>query len=626
MSLRIIPVSLGRYHVKIRLLAGGLAISAACIFSAAPPAAAVGQFVGRPTPSQAVSIMFKLPLHNVAELEDLTRVQSDPQSPQYHHFITVAQFRARYAPTAATVQQAVAALRASGIQVTQTHSQLLVASAPAVNIERAFGVQLGLVRDANGALTVAAQGKPTLPKTLTALNVNLIGLGSHFAPHPMLRRVAGAVPLNRTSPFGGYWFTDLKEAYKYPSYTPFNGKGVTIATVGEADFSDSDAKLYFNHELLGGSGALGPQPTLEHLNLGGLPFDPNNCCSAESNIDTQFAGGSAPGATILGIDVPPIGEGFLYGYSVIEEFNLADIVSTSYGEFEAGYTAPYNGGVDYTYILKAYHEIFLQGNSQGITFLFSSGDESGTPRPQAAYFYPPFGKVYKDLPDSGIWVDDPNATGVGGTNLTTTYIKGKLSSRYVNESAFRDTVIGPFDQYGTGNYVTGAAWGSGSGTSSLFKKPWYQNLVHTPSSTWRTDPDISMQMGGCPYYGPNVKEKCGADDSYGLAYVGGSLGGWIGTSLSSPEFAGLLAVLEQAQGNVRFGNVNGYIYRAAQTNSLYGRSIFHQGIPGYNGVVTTAAGQYGYSAILGVGTPYASIFSLLPYAPLAEDPQTSSNP
>ncbi len=590
------------------------------------------QFIAKPAATQAVRLLVKLPLRNAGELETLTRLQSDPRSAVYHRFISVAQFRARYAPTPGTLKQAVAALEGSGFSVRKADSQLLHVDAPVAAIERALGIRLGVVQDAAGRRRIAAaRGAMHLPKMLAALGASLVGLQYAVRPRPQLRMLAPLDPHNRYSNHGDYWFDDLKEAYSYPAYTPFNGKGVTIATVGESDFSDSDAALYFNHELLGGGNALAPAPALLHLGLGGLPFDPTTTISDEANLDVQQAGGSAPGATIVGVGVPSAFEGFLYGYSAIDELNTVDIVSTSYGECELFYTPAYNNGIDQTSILRAYHDLFLQGNAQGITFVFSSGDDGGLACPQPEYLLKPgTGTVYADRPGTSIWSDDPSATSVGGTNLQTSSIPGKLTSTYQSENAFHDTVLGPIDPYGVGNSIGNAIWGSGGGPSTIFKQPWYQELVQTGSSM-RVDPDIAMHMGGCPLefddqHNP-VPVQCGKADSGVIGYVGGTAYGFIGTSASAPEFAGLLAVLEQSQGNVRLGNVNGYLYELARTNTIVGgRHPYRQGIPGNNGVVVVKPGQLGYNQILGVGTPIANDFLLLPFAPPAGDPQTTGNP
>lgn len=571
--------------------------------------------------------MVKLPLRNIIELEELTRLQSDPLSPLYRHFLSVAQFRARYAPLPSTVARAVAALQARAIAVTGSDSQIVYAVAPAATVERAFGVRLGYMRSPHARVRIAAVQPPALAGDLSALHADVLGLAAAPRPQSGLTRALPAGD-SRRSPIGPYWFDDLKQAYAYPSYRQLDGRGTTIATVSYSDFSDADAAAYFAHELLGGPRGLGPEPIIAHRRLGGEPFDPNNGDSQEADVDVQQAAGSAPGARVIGVSVPSAGEGFLYGYSALVERNDVDIISTSYSGCELFYTPAYNGGIDQTHILRAYHELFLQGNAQGITFVFSSGDNAGLPCPQPGYVLKPDqGKIYRDLPGTSYWSSDPNVTSVGGTNLTTTHVEGHTTSLYRRESAIHDTLLAPVDQFGFGNYISNALWGSGGGASVVFAKPWYQQLVDN-GSPMRTDPDIAMQMGGCPYYddghGKNVPILCGKDDSQSVDVIDGTLLGFIGTSLAAPEFAGTLAVLEQAQGGARMGNANGYIYRLAQTAAAV--SAIHQGMPASNGIVQIARGQRGYNPVYGVGTPIVNAFIGVPFAALAGNPQTSTNP
>ena len=253
--------------------------------------------------------------------------------------------------------------------------------------------------------------------------------------------------------------------------------------------------LYFGHERLGGPAALAPTPVLHHLQLGGAAFNPTSSDSEEADVDVQQAGGSAPGAIIEDVAAPAIGEGFLYAYSVIDDADDADIVATSYNQCELLYTAAYGGTSDVD-ILQAYHELFLQGNAQGITFIFSSGDDAGLICPQVEYFTEPnSGVTFKDIPSTSIWSDDPNVTSVGGTNLATSHNANSLASYYAGESTYSDALAQPIDPFGEGNFVNNARFGSGGGASIFFTKPWYQYLVDT-GSRMREDPDIAMQMGG----------------------------------------------------------------------------------------------------------------------------------
>ena len=589
--------------------------SAAALHSAALPAAG------------SVDFIVHLPLRNANELDALIHNQGSTSSPLYHHFLTPAQFRASFGPTAATMNAAAAALQRRGFTITKADSQLLHVRGTSLAVHSAFGVQLGLVGDAVGSRYRAASGTFSVPSELRVLGATVAGMTTTMRPKPMFQRAQA--PVNRYSKTGPYWFDDLKEAYDYPAYGVANGKGVTVATVGAGDFNDADAAAYFSHEKLG-KGGLAPAPVPLHDVLpGSLPFNPNSGISDEADLDVQQVGGSAPGATVVGVSINGPGEAFLEAYSYLDEKNYADIVSTSYGECELYYTAAFTnltGGVDQTSILLAYHDLFRQGNVQGITFIFSSGDDSGTGCYPNDYFGAPKGTTYFPLKHgAGIWVNDPNVTGVGGTNLITTTVTGSKASNYVSENEIGDRVYTAVDYYGTGNLIVDNLWGSGSGSSSLVAKPDFQKLLPVPGTT-RSIPDVSMQMGGCPFYGPGIVVGCDQvnRDSADLAVIGGQLVGLIGTSASAPEFAGLLAVKESVQKS-RMGNENYDLYSLAAANTAFPYHFFRQGQPAYNGVVQST-GKPGYSPIIGVGTPIAKNFVLLPFAAAAGDPQTPTNP
>jgi subtilase family serine protease len=610
-------------HLNTKSFLVGAAAGALLLLpSQLPAAAAQLHFVVDAAPAASVNFDVKLPLRNSAELDALIHVQSSADSPMYHHFLTPAQFRASFGPTAATFARAEAVLRANGFAITRVDSQLLHVRGSAATIGRVFHSQLGVVTEVGQPSHFAARTPLVVPAGLHALGATITSLSGTMRPKPLFQRTAAA-PQNRYSKVGGYWFDDLKQAYSYPTYGAANGKGVTVATVGLSDFSSADAMAYFAHEKLGS--AAFPFPKVEHLLLpGASPFDPSTGIGDEADLDVQQVGGSAPGATVIGVSFGTDSE-FLDTYSYLDESNIADVVSTSYGECELYYTAAYNHGIDQTDILLSYHDLFRQGNAQGITFLFSSGDNSGTQCYPVAYFGPGTGKIYNPVNHgAGIWVDDPNVTGVGGTNLITSYVKGSLKSTYVSENEIGDRITTAVDFDGTGNAIVNALWGSGGGPSSIFAKPTFQYLVPTGYGT-RTVPDVAMHMGGCPFYGAGINVSCDLvnRDSFDYAVIGGELGGLIGTSASSPEFAGLLAVKESII-HSRLGNENEDIYRLAAANAK--GKYFHQGIPAYNGIVRIAAGQLGYNPIVGVGTPIANNFVGLPNVSLAGNPQTPSNP
>jgi subtilase family serine protease len=607
--------------------------------------------VGKPDAASQTSFEVALPLRNVDQLNDLLAALHDPASPQYHHWLTPAQFAARFAPDSATMNRAVAGLRARGFSV-QTHIRSLHVSGPVALVESALGTHLQLASSKNNAsgTRIVADGALILPTELREAGATVMSLGGREA-QVMSRQVTAALddPLNRYGQDGGYWFDDLKQAYQYPSYETMvtvNGKkqrldgtGATIGVLMSSDYLPSDVAEVFNHEKW--SKITGkPAPTLYKdvaVNGGGGLF---GGAFAEVSIDTQSEITGAPGAHVILYDIPDLSDGSIFpGYVDAIEANEVDVLSSSFGGCELGFLPQYDNGVDERDILRAYHELFLQGNSQGITFLASSGDSAGKACPDLDYLA---GKPGKFITGVSWPADDPNVTAVGGTNLVTSYLPGLLDSQYATENAWSDPEI-PYDPYGLGVNASGGVWGAGGGWSELWPEPDYQLLVATRYKGHRAMPDIGMQVGGCPGGISVVNKKTGfcdggenpnngngnTDRSYGIFAIafgqGGGLFGYIGTSLSSPEFASVMALLVELKG--RQGNVNEYLYRIAAKQADEGQpsKYLHTEIPGFNGVIQSNVSAT-FNVSTGIGTPVVTELVGAGTATPAGTPQTPSNP
>jgi subtilase family serine protease len=568
---------------------------------------APGQTYAYPATAPAgVRIYVHLPLRNSAQLDTLISQQSSKDSPQYHQWLTPAQFRASYGPTASTLAGVAATLNAAGFSTAIT-SQGIVADAPQATVERVFNVHLSNRRATLSRGTpvtlLQADKAPTVPAALASAGAQIAA----FAPLPAMRpdfmKVSSAAFAdNRYSNVGPYWFDDLRQAYKYPSTTTANGNGRTIGIIAACDYLDSDVSLYFGYE-----NAPVPHVVRRPVDGGSPAFDIGNGDCDEVSLDVQQSGGSAPGATIMVYEAPDasITPSFLDMYTAIVEDNKADVVSTSFGLCELYFSAAYNGGEDFTYLFSTFHDLYRQGNAQGITFVQSSGDNGALNCTDVTGTVATLGVNWA--------ANDTDVTGVGGTNLVTSYNNGSsLRSAYVAENAY-DDLFSP-----SSGEPAGEVWGSGGGKSVYFPKPLYQYLVNNGAST-RTVPDLAMHMGGCP---EGAVTPCAADRSSDVTALGGGFYLLIGTSASSPEFAGLQAVQDQLLGS-RTGNVNYLLYALAALGTVGNGPVFHNDIPGNNGGYPSTRG---YNYVVGNGTPYAAQYDFDPFGPEAGNPQTPSNP
>jgi subtilase family serine protease len=593
--------------------------------------------------SAPVDFEIFLPLRNQGDMATLLKAQQTPGSAQYRKWLTPTQFATRFGPSPAAMDSAKSAAAAAGLTVSATHSRSFRVSGDAGHADGFLQTSLKRVTAPDGHTRMIAATRPTLSAGLQAVGATVIAFNPVRARQPFAAKGPPVDPDNRYGPVGGYWFDDGKEAYSYPSYTATvggqpavsDGTGVSVAVLMEDKLYYGDLLAAFEHELFGRI-AHRPDPTVETVDVdgGGVIGGPG---AFEASLDVQQVTGGAPGSSVTLVSIPDLqDEQIVDGYLTIVESNTYDIVNSSFGECELEYTAPYNNGVDFTDILMAEHELFEQGNIQGITFVASSGDNGAVMCPTPNYAP---GVNAKFVAGVSTPADDPDVTAVGGGNLITTSNPPSLDTQYAFERAYGDPEV-PYDIYGIGANVSGGYWGAGGGLSVIFARPDYQALVSTGSSTVRTVPDVGMQVGGLGFssrgtYCQSPARTCAVNDSsvvtaYDVRH-GGGFYGTIGTSVSSPEFVGALALYEQRAG--RQGNVNAYLYAegAAQTyaggvNAPPPKQYFHRGQTGFDGAYHGGYPTANYDYIYGNGSPnVVNLFGLNAYG-LAGTPQTPSNP
>jgi subtilase family serine protease len=632
--------------VMLTLALGSYVALSAPNIGGAPAAPAVMQAA---SPAATVAFSVYLPLRNQAELESLLAELHDQNSSKYQKWLQPSDFLQRFGPSSADLAALRTSLTSHGFNVIQSNAHGLRVQGPASAVSRTFGVGVQ-TRSQNGHTRFMARGGLQLPNELAALNARVVGLDSlpeHHVHSRATKRLVGPIVENRYTGTGSYWFDDLKQAYDYPAYSSkTDGTGVNVGILMSDLLYPDDLAAAFNHEKF--TAITGkPAPTVSTVTVdGGGVVNGNG--SFEATLDVQQVLGGAPGAKVTLVSIPDLSnQSVLDGYTYIVDNNTFDIVNSSFGGCELEYFPVDNQGEDFRYVLQALHEVFAQGNAQGITFVASSGDQGGPACPSAEYGFPGGAAGNTFGPGISSPSDDPDVTAVGGGNLITTS-DGSLNSAYVRESAFADQ-LAPYDIYGVGQLVSGGVWAAGGGISSYFKKPLYQLLANTGTFAWRTNPDVGMQVGGegfsslngtAPGFCNGNATSCSPDDSSVLtAYDiddpdNGGFFFTIGTSVSSPEFVGALAIYEQQFGkHHRQGNVNYFLYAQGAIQSLFGGvhapaafQFYHRNIPGNDGYWNAGYPSYNYDYIYGNGSPdVRKLFGLKNY-PAAGLPQTPSNP
>jgi subtilase family serine protease len=274
--------------------------------------------------------------------------------------------------------------------------------------------------------------------------------------------------------------------------------------------------------------------------------------------------------------------------------NTVQVVSNSWSDVERAKTGD---------SIAAYEQIFLQGAVQGISFLFSSGDNGDE--------LANTGVKQVDYPAS-----DPYVTAIGGTST-------EITAGLITSESGWGTQKYSLSADGKSWVANGFLYGAGGGYSSLFNRPGYQNgVVPASAPAGRAVPDVAMDAD------PNTGMLIGQTQTFpdGVRYGEYRIGG---TSLASPLFAGMAALTIQAVGGNRVGLLNPLLYKAKrvftdvkQTPSQLGvvRADYANGIDPADGILysvrtfgqdSSLAAKPGWDPVTGLGVPNGSYLAAL---------------
>ena len=507
------------------------------------PKALASNDQGRVAPSLAMSyITLRLAptAAQQADLENLLAAQQTPGSPDYRRWLTPEQYAQRFGVSDADVSQITQWLQQQGLQVISVARgrNWIAASGTAAQVEAAFQTEIHS-HLADGETHYANASEPSVPAAFGGVVQGLRGLND-FRMKPRVRP-ALTHPAYTSGTDQSHYLApdDLATIYDIaPLYAAgINGAGQKVVIAGQIEVNLSDIENFRSTFNLP---ANDPQTLL-------VPGSTNPGSSsksgdlAESDLDLEWSGAVARNATIIFVYATDVMTSVQYAI----DQKLAPVVSVSYGNCEQE-----SARSD----IASFQQWAQQANAQGVTWLAASGDNGAAD--------------CGDSQNPGLSVDLPGSipevTSVGGTEFvegTGTYwsatnnANGASALSYIPETTWNDSV------------QDGEPSASGGGASILFSKPTWQTGPGVPSDNARDVPDVSLNAS--------------ADHDGYLVYTGGSRQVYGGTSVPTPSFGGLVALVNQQLGSGGVGNINPNMYALAQSNP----AIFHDITTG-NNIVT----------------------------------------
>jgi subtilase family serine protease len=419
----------------------------------------------------------------------------------------------------------------------------------------------------------------------------------------------------------------------------FTGKGMTIAIVDSYGSDTMAHDLHVFNQAFGlqpmcgeeGVTCVAGMPTFSELAINGSPqtkaqpgkgthLEDKSAWALEVALDVETSHAIAPDANILLVhsnNAETLGvQGFpnmMKAENYVVNNHLANVISQSFASAEDAFGSSQS--------LENLRYAFKNAAANGVTVLGSSGDGGSANVRKSPVNV---GGSLIPFPTVEWPASDPLVTGVGGTYLCTN------PTASTNDPRTTDITPGIGAKCGSSRFnAAGAAevaWTfSGGGFSHVFSRPDYQagplpaGSTSIPASS-RGVPDIAFQASsatGALVYLSLPPDGNGSNiNQTGWYDIGG-------TSLSCPQWAGLIAIADQINkekyGQTGLGLINPALYKVASNPAMYAADYFdiahtavagvdnnNQGDPSVPGYPATQ----GWDPVTGLGTPNAA--ALLP--------------
>jgi subtilase family serine protease len=561
----------------VSALAFGVVVAAPAVVGASPARKAVANskptwlsrasHLGAASQSNSLALrVYLAPNGGLDALKSEVAAVSTPSSPSYRHFLTSAEYEARFEPGTPAVDAVTSWLRSSGLTVTGVEAQrrYLSVTGTVAAAQKAFGVSLQRYSH-DGQTVTAPADAATVPSNVAGSVLSVSGLdttvhtmapaserppaafanarpcSAYYGQVGATDQADGSTPLPTVNgnvlPYAPCGYTGSQFRSAYEGSTALNGAGVTVAIVDAyaAPTIAVDAQTYASKH--------GDAPYAAGQLTQSVPkqFTHQHECGpqgwyGEETLDVEAVHAMAPRANITYYgSASCFDNDLLDTLARIVDDGQASVVSNSWGDVAAN-TTPDS--------IAAYETVFLAGEAKGMSFVFSSGDNGDELASS--------GLKQTDYPAS-----DPNVTAVGGTTAAIGS-NGKLAWQ-----AGWGTQKYSLSADGTSWTSASFLYGAGGGYSTLFDRPSYQNgVVPADAPAGRAVPDVGLDAD--PTTGMLVGETQvfphGGKVAYGEYRIGG-------TSLAAPLFAGMTALTVQHAGG-GLGQLNPTIYAHANASTF----------------------------------------------------------
>lgn len=506
-------------------------------------------------------------------LERYLNAAHDPASPLYHQWLSSQEFERQFGVSDQDITRITQWLGNQGLTVDEIPAgrRSIVFSGSVAQVARAFHTEMHHYR-VDREDHIANASDPQIPEALSAVVNGVVSLHD-FRSRPLHANVQPAP--NYTS--GTSHAMAPADFYTIYNLNPVAGQSITgsgrsIAILGRTNILTADIQQF---QTAMGLAANLPQVTITNSNPGRVSGD-----EGESDLDLEWAGAVAPGATIKFITSKSTAstDGIDLSAQYAVSNNVADIISLSYGACETDLG---------TAATNFYNSLWQQATAQGITVFVSSGDSGVAGCDSGSASTATGGRSVNGLCSS------PYSTCVGGTQFNDTanpslYWGSSNASNLGSALSYIPEVV-----WNESANVSGGSglWASSGGVSSVFAKPTWQTALGVPADGMRDVPDVSLSAAS--HDGYLVYSSDNTTNTRTLYTFGG-------TSASAPSFAGIMALINQKAG-ARQGNANPRFYQLSAAQASGGPAPYHLVTSGNNSV----PGLTGYSA--STTTPYYNL-------------------